>query len=156
FNFGVPCYRPWGCPYPYYYRPYPVYVAPPPVVFAPAPVVVQPAPVVVPAPPVIRSQAPVPEVVTASSPVTDARQLSGEKQLQRLQDGDEGARADAAIQLGRLKADSAVDALITCLAKDSSPAVRETAARALGLIAAPRSVSALARAGQVDSDRDVR
>ena len=42
------------------------------------------------------------------------------------------------------------------LREDGSPVVREAAARALGLIALPASLSALQNAAQADEDRDVR
>jgi HEAT repeat protein len=60
------------------------------------------------------------------------------------------------MQLGRLRAGRAVEALTHALEQDSSPAVREAAARALGLIAAPSSLAALQRAAGADEDRDVR
>jgi HEAT repeat protein len=77
-------------------------------------------------------------------------------QLQRLRSGDENARRDAAMELGRAKASQAIDALTTMLASDQSPAVRDAAARALGLIASPRSLTPLIHAAQADNDRDVR
>jgi len=42
------------------------------------------------------------------------------------------------------------------LASDRSPAVRDSAARALGLIGSRASLAALDRAAQSDDDRDVR
>ena len=65
-------------------------------------------------------------------------------------------RADAAIRLGRNKDAQAVPHLTQTLRSDSSPAVREAAARGLGLIGAPASLSALQNAAQADDDRDVR
>jgi HEAT repeat protein len=49
-----------------------------------------------------------------------------------------------------------VGPLSALLTSDRSPAVRETAARALGLIGSPQAVTALTRAAQADTDRDVR
>jgi HEAT repeat protein len=49
-----------------------------------------------------------------------------------------------------------VDPLAATLAGDRSPAVRDAAARALGLIASPQALPALERAAQADADRDVR
>jgi HEAT repeat protein len=76
--------------------------------------------------------------------------------LQLLRSPDECARRDAAMDLGRMRTDRAVDPLTATLAGDHSPVVRDAAARALGLIAAPRSLTALIRAAQADNDRDVR
>ena len=165
---GYPCYGP------YYYRPYyPVVVAPAPVVVTPAPVyqtvpVVQPGyepapapipaprPVPAPAPALAPAGAPASGIVTAHTPVADGRHTAIEQHLQRLSDPDERVRADDALQLGRMKASEAVDALTASLAGDRSPGVREAAARALGLIASPRSLPALQRAAGADDDRDVR
>jgi HEAT repeat protein len=60
------------------------------------------------------------------------------------------------MSLGRLKAERAVDPLAATLAGDRSPAVRDAAARALGLVGSPRGLTALKYAAQADSDRDVR
>jgi HEAT repeat protein len=76
--------------------------------------------------------------------------------LQQLTNPDEKVRADVVIQLGRMRAERAVDPLAATLAGDASPAVRETAARALGLIGSTRALPALNRAAQADNDRDVR
>jgi len=158
---GIPVYRPWGYyGYPYYgwgyYRP--VYIAPPPVIYGAAPVVVQPAPVIVGASPEsapVSSQATVPPISTVSSPA-DKGQSAFEYNMQMLRAKEESVRRDATMELGRMKADRAVDALTATLAGDASPVVRDAAARALGLIASPRSLSALIRAAQADNDRDVR
>ena len=157
-----PC---WGYGYPYYYRPYAVYVAPPPVVVQPAPVyqavpVVQPAyaspvsaaaaapaPAADPAPPL----APVP-----AAAASDGRQAEIDRALQQLGGPDDKARVEAAMQLGRMKAKRAVQPLTTTLEGDHSPAVRDAAARALGLIDAPAALTALQHAAQSDDDRDVR
>jgi hypothetical protein len=154
---GPVYYRPYPYyyhPYPYYYRPYgAVYIAPPPVVVEPAPVVqavpVAPQPVyAAPAPPST-------PVVAKSQPVENT---AGEANfyLQKLADADERVRADSVMHLGRLRASQAVDPLAATLAGDRSPAVREAAARALGLIGSPNAMPALQRAAQADNDRDVR
>jgi hypothetical protein len=153
---GIPVYRPWcGCGY--YYRPYyPVYV-PPPVYIAPAPVVLQPAPVVQPAYQ-IPAPAPAPAVTTASAqyPAADNRQAETERNLQLLADPDERVRLGSVLQLGRSRADRAVDPLAATLAGDRTPAVREAAARSLGLLGSPKALPALYQAAQSDSDHDVR
>jgi hypothetical protein len=152
--FGYYGYGPYyGYPYAY---PYPVYAAP---VVYPAPVVAQPA-----------CPAPVaaPARLTASTPVTaqaspqgatipvSARLEDVDTALQQLAGGDDRNRAEAAVQLGRLHALRAVDSLIRTLEQDRSPTVREAAARGLGLIAAPSSLTALQNAAQADDDREVR
>src|SRR5262245_44838850 len=76
--------------------------------------------------------------------------------LSQLRDPSETVRRDAAMDLGRMKAQKAVDPLIQLLSKDASPIARDGAARALGLIASPRSLNALIYASQADNDRDVR
>jgi hypothetical protein len=164
-----PCYRPYyyGYPYPYpYYAPGAVIVAgPPAVVAAPAPaaVVVGSAaspPPAVPAPPTAPAPAPVPEAMAASlpplTPVARGARPSLGADLGALNDPDAKARAEASIHLGRLKDDRAVQPLVRTLQEDASPAVREAAARGLGLIASPASLSALQNAAQSDDDRDVR
>jgi hypothetical protein len=146
-NIGIPVYpRPYYGPYygyPYGYYAPPVYVAPPPVVisqppvYAPAP---QPAPVVRSAPPSGYEGV---EQVGAPRPAVDAKQQADiNRNLQLLNDSDERVRSDSAMDLGRLKAQNAL--------------VRESAARALGLIASPRGLNALQTAAQADADRDVR
>jgi hypothetical protein len=160
-NFGAPAYyhpRPW---YGYSYAPY--YYPAPAVIYAPPPVVVRPAPYYVEAtPPVTTSPAPtvvaVPAVTTSTSSIVPIRNESTQADtfLARLSDANEQTRRDAAMELGRMKAQSAIDPLTTLLAKDSSAAVRDAAARGLGLIAAPRSLNALIYAAQADADRDVR
>ena len=76
--------------------------------------------------------------------------------LQKLSDPSETVRRDAAVDLGRMKATTAVEALTDVLAKDASPIARDGAARGLGLIASPRSLNALIYAAQADNDREVR
>lgn len=155
-NIGFPgCYRPW---YPYYggyyypaYPPpyYPVYAAPPPTV------VVQPAPVVQTSsaePPVYASPAPV--VTRAASPGPQNGEV--ERHLQLLADPNEQVRIESVLQLGRLSAQQAIDPVAATLAGDRSPAVREAAARSLGLMGSPKALPALQRAAQMDPDRDVR
>ena len=164
-NLGVPVYGPWWG-YPCYYRPYPVVVAPAPVIVQPAPVVqaapvVQPVPVVQgtchapPSPPASVPATP-PPPLAAPAPPPDDRAGDVDRNLRLLDDRDERVRAEAAIQLGRMQAQRATDRLLSTLATDTSPAVRESAARALGLIGSRRTLPALQHAAQADGDRDVR
>lgn len=177
-NVGPGC-RPWGCG-PWYggcgwYRPFPlvyygVYVPPPAprVIVQPAPVVVQPAPAVVQPAPLITETAPPPEsspvaprpvapAITSVSVVSRGEPPAvATDHLKNLADPDEGVRQTAAIELGRMHAEQALDALAATLAGDASPGVRDAAARALGLLGSPRALPALTRAAQADSDRDVR
>ena len=144
-NLGAPYYyRPYYHPYPYYYYdPYPVYVAPPAVVVQPAyasPVEAVPAPT------------PVPQSIQPTALRLDAV----EQQMQLLDNGDDHVRADAAVQLGRMKATRAVQPLMRLLAGDRSASVRESSARALGLIGDTATLPALQRAAQADDDHDVR
>lgn len=151
---GAPYYRPWypyyGYGYPYGY-PYPVYVAPPPVIVQPAPIIQQ-APVAQPAP---AYQAPAPTPLTSRS-APAAEPAGVDHHLQMLANSDDNVRAESVIELGRMKARRAVDPLAATLSGDRSPMVRETAARALGLIGSPQALPALQHAAQADSDRDVR
>src|SRR6185437_11835777 len=57
--------------------------------------------------------------------------------LQQLRGGDEQARADAAVRLGRLRNERAIGPLVKALNSDGSPIAREAAARGLGLIGSP-------------------
>jgi len=165
---GAPLYRPHYHHYghyhyhglPYYYAP-PVVYAPPPVVYAPAPIVVRqppydsqyaPAPSVVPVPSSNASQSA--PVVPVRNDTTVSNQAEG--LLTRLKDSADTVRRDAAMDLGRMKSQQSIDALIATMSKDPSPIVRDAAARGLGLIASPRSLSALIYAAQADADRDVR
>jgi hypothetical protein len=175
------CYRGWGgWGYGGFYRPYGfgVVVAPPPVVVGAAPVVVQqPAivqqPVVVqptytpPPPPPSQAPAPLPmptpstttanaapDVMQAVAVSSSSADISGA--LQQLRNGDEQARADAAVRLGRIRSETAIGPLVKALNSDSSPKVREAAARGLGLIGSSTALSALQYAAQADDDREVR
>jgi len=153
---GFPIYPHYCGPYcgPYYYRPYPVYVAPAPVYVQPAPVYVQPVQPAYQAAPAPTSAYP-PAPVTAYSPGS-TREDDIQRYTQGLQHTDPRQRAEAAVQLGRLRATGAVPSLTAMLTNDRSPAVRDAAARALGLIGSADALSALQRAAQVDDDRDVR
>jgi hypothetical protein len=180
---GPAYYRPYRCGWGYggFYRPYGfgVVVAPPVVVGA-APVVVQ-QPAVVQQPVVVQpaytpssplpSQAPAPLPMPTPTPATAdasaapdvmpaAATRTGnadiDAALQQLRAGDEQARADAAVRLGRLRAEQAVGPIVKALNSDSSPKVREAAARGLGLIGSPSALSALQYAAQADDDREVR
>ena len=154
-GFGGPgYYRPWYGGHPW--GPYPYYV-PGPVVYEPAPIIVRPAPVIVqsaPAPAPLATPTPPSPVVPAQSFTPVSPQV--DQLLRKLTDANDTVRRDAAMDLGRMKAQSGIDALTKLLSKDASPAVRDAAARALGLIASPRSLNALIYAAQADADRDVR
>lgn len=148
---GAPFYfHPWYPSCTYYYQPYPVYVAPAPVVVQAAPVV-QPVPAFQTAPP---PSAPAVRQAYAAQVVDAQAEIS--RNLSLLSDPSENTRAESVLQLGRLRAEQAVDPLAATLAGDRSPLVREAAARALGLIGSPRALPALQRAAQADADRDVR
>jgi hypothetical protein len=171
-NFGFPIYGHGPCChhgyygyYPYYYRrpvivEQPVVVQPTPIVVQqPAPVVVQPPPVVAPRPVAVQSYSdPQPAQVPMLQPLStsNAAPADIERFLGQLSNPDERVRSDAVMDLGRMRAEQAVDPLTATLAGDQSPAVRESAARALGLIGSPRALTALTRAAQADADRDVR
>jgi hypothetical protein len=171
-NLGCPvCYRPWGCYHPcgfsFYYRPYPIYVEGAPVVVQPAPVVVQPVPVAqatVAAPPATAQAAPAGQPVyravapdgAVQTTAYNGQQPDIDHNLQLLSDANDQVRGDAVMGLGRLKAARAVEPLTATLAGDRSPAVRDAAARALGLIGDTRALTALKYAAQADADRDVR
>jgi hypothetical protein len=160
---GYGYYAPYG--YPYYYGVPPVtvvgaapapagpYVAQqaPPATVLPVPTAAGPA--IGPAPSIASTSAPAATIVQASNTESASRVAT---LLPQLNNAQEHVRRDAAMDLGRLKSAKAVDALVKMLASDSSPVAREAAARALGLIAAPQSLTALIRAAQVDDDRDVR
>jgi hypothetical protein len=155
-----------------YYPYYPYYYYPPPVVVQPAPLVAQPAYAVpaapaapalaaptAPAAPAAPAGSSAPEVVVAPVPrpaPADAREADINRRIEHLSNPNAQARADVAIDLGRMKAEKAVDALIGTLSRDASPVVREASARALGLIGSPRALPALQHAAQADEDRDVR
>jgi epoxyqueuosine reductase len=76
--------------------------------------------------------------------------------LTALNDPNPQSRADAIIALGRSRDRQAVAPITRALREDGSPIVRESAARALGLIGMTASLDALQRAAQADPDRDVR
>ncbi len=164
----------WG--YGGFYRPYGfgVVVAPSPlIVGAAAPVVVQQPVVVQPtysptyAPPVQAPAAPAPAPLPMPTPTSAAPavmptgatrtgNVDVETILQDLRGGDEQARADAAVCLGRLRVERAVGPIVKALNSDSSAKVREAAARGLGLIGSSSALSALQYAAQADDDREVR
>jgi hypothetical protein len=180
------CYRPWGwgCGA-YYYPGYPYYVAPPPVYVAPAPaVVVQQAPppppvmqqsgappaeevappprpvpstsMAPPPPPAPVAIQPASATVPARAANNPARQQDITHYVNQLADANDGTRLDSVMQLGRMHAYRAIDPLAATLAGDRSPAVREAAAKALGMIGSPKGLPALQRAAQIDGDHDVR
>ncbi|MHB1422167.1 MAG: HEAT repeat domain-containing protein [Gemmataceae bacterium] len=172
-------YGGYGCGYGGFYRPYGFGVA-----FA-SPIVVGAAPVVVQQPTVVQQPVVVQPAYTPSAPspppstplpmptpttTTDAsatpdllpavavgnRRPDFATALQQLRYGDEQARADAAVSLGRMRAERAIGPIVKALNSDSSPKVREAAARGLGLIGSPTALGALQYAAQADDDREVR
>jgi HEAT repeats len=155
---GLPIYpAPWYGPYGYpYYQPYPVYVSPPPVYVAPAPAVVQPAPTVYQPVPAVQSRSQNYEELPPPRANTTANQPDISRFLQQMSSGEERVRADAALELGRMKAQQALDPLCSLLNSDNSPQVRETAARALGLLGNSRALPVLQNAALADNDREVR
>ncbi|MFN4259803.1 MAG: HEAT repeat domain-containing protein [Gemmataceae bacterium] len=170
---GCGYYRPYRppCYYGprYIYRPYYPVVVPAPVYVQPAPVVVQqPATVVQPlyqpptylAPeptPLPSTPLPAPTPLHAPTPLAPvSRQGDVNRYLADLSSTEEGTRFQSATQLGRMRVEQAIDPLAATLAGDHSPAVREAAARALGLIGSPRALPALQQASRHDADRDVR
>jgi hypothetical protein len=152
----------WPCCYPAYVAPAPVYYAPYPYYVVPAPVAVQSAPAPAPvqaAPKPVVAAPPQPVTATpALTPVSTSNAAPEEvmASVKMLSDPDEKVRFQAVTQLGRLKSAGAVDPLAATLTGDRSAAVREAAARALGLICDPRALPALQRAVLADSDHDVR
>src|SRR5205823_3891479 len=105
--------------------------------YSPAPVASE----AIPNPP-MASATPLP-TVTNVIPVSNQASSQVDGLIRQLSQTSDTARRDTALQLGRLKANSAVDALSNMLAKDTSPIARDGAARALGLIASPTSLKAL-------------
>jgi hypothetical protein len=179
-----PYYYPY--PYYYRPYPVVVAAPPPPVVVVPAaapvaavPVVqaapvpvVQAAPVPPPPPPapvapVVAHAPPSPAPVTPAvapaplppAPIAVAQPVAANeasRSLNELHHADERVRAEAAVQLGRAQTGQAVGPLSASLAGDGSPAVREAAARALGLIGDAAALPALERAAGADPDAEVR
>src|SRR5262249_5742138 len=144
--------------HPYHcYRPYPVVFAP--AVIVPGPTVVQPVEVVQPVYPAPVQVAPAQTATTQPAPAStaltpvpnnsvrtvassDSRARDIEHYLQTLNSGDEKQRIEAMMQLGRLRAEQSADVMSGILSNDRSPAVREAAARALGLLGSPRALAA--------------
>jgi hypothetical protein len=166
FGIGIPLYVGPGpyYSYPYYYPP--AYVAPAPTVVyqtAPPTVVGSPPPTTEILPPP-QSRTPLSTPPPANSPpglinvIPASNKVSPQVDaiVRQLGDANDTVRRDAAVELGRLKALNAVDALVNVLSKDTSPIARDGAARGLGLIASPRSLNALIYSAQSDNDRDVR
>ncbi len=170
---GVPC---WGYPgpyygpgYGYYYRP--VYLPPPTVIVQPTPVAVAvPVPPPAPAPvstcasveqPCAPPPAPGYSVSPVAAPTSGLAVVarSARPDIERvtgLASTEEGERARAAVEAGRRKDRRALGQLQQLLRQDSSPQVRDAAARGLGLIGDPSSLAALQHAAQADEDREVR
>jgi HEAT repeat protein len=127
------------------------------VIVQPSPVVVQP---VSPAPATVShsptTAEPPLQLLPPPRPVDPSRQKGLEVHLRQLQSADERTRAETAVELGRMQVPRAVGPLIRLLKEDPSPAVRESAARGLGLIGETNALAALQYAAQADADRDVR
>jgi hypothetical protein len=174
FPIGYPCYGPYYRPYYYgypYYAPAVVVAAPPPAIIvqqpAPAPAgsSYQPAPPSTP-PPTLPAPTPIssgsafqtqpPPLAPVVAQSTQDLAPETDRLVRLLRDPGEGARVSAAMQLGRGKVMQAVEPLTQTLNGDSSARVRDAAARALGLIAAPSSLNALQTAAQADDDTEVR
>jgi hypothetical protein len=151
----------------------PVYVAPAvvaaPVVVTAAPPAPSAAPSAAPAPapannnntqepPQLHQPTPVPPVGPTPAAYNNApNQLApAGGAWDDLSSANERVRADAVMQLARTRDRRAVRPLRRMLRNDPSPAVREAAARGLGLIGAPVALPALQDAAQEDADRDVR
>ena len=84
--------------------------------------------------PVVTGSAPASSGVALNGPQPSALGQAGvDSLLQQLNQSDENVRRDAIMDLGRMKADRAIDPLTSALNTDSSPVVRDAAARALGL-----------------------
>lgn len=161
------CYRPYG--FGVAFAPPLVVGAAPVVVQQPAvvqqPVVVQPAYTPSSPPPQSPAPLPMPTPTTTDASTTPEilptravanSRLDYSTALQQLRSGDEQGRAEAAVTLGRMRATQAIGPLVKALNSDSSPLVREAAARGLGLIGSPTALSALQYAAQADDDREVR
>src|SRR5688572_20413728 len=132
-NFGVPAYyhRPYyGYGWAPYYAPAPIYYEPAPVVVVrPAPVVVRSEPQVTYSPPPVITDVPPPPPAPIVRAVSQTTSPAADGLLAKLGDAKETVRRDAAMDLGRMRSQQAVDALMNLLAKDSSPIVRDAAAR---------------------------
>jgi HEAT repeat protein len=94
--------------------------------------------------------------IVAATPVSRNGEAEIDACIQQLRSSQDQTRAEALVQLGRLKAERATGPMVKALNDDPTPAVREAAARGLGLIGARSALPALQRAALQDSDRDVR
>lgn len=161
WGFGLYIGRPYA--YPYYrpaviVRPAPIYVGPPPVIVQPAPLIsvaqtlepdyAAPAPATAP---------PTPPTLPAPTPLpTSAQTVSANADLEALNDPQPQTRVEAVLRLGRRKDIRAVRPLVRILQEDSSPQVREAAARALGLLGSAEALPGLQQAASADPEREVR
>ena len=160
---GGPVYRPYY-PYPYYgygyYRP--AYYGPAPIYLEAPPMVVVPSRAAACSPcaqPSVSQASPIPSeppVIQIGAQLETPATTSVEGHLANLRNPSEAVRANSVLELGRMRAATAVDPLNATLAGDQSPVVRDAAARALGMIGSPRSLTVLMHSGQADADRDVR
>jgi HEAT repeat protein len=96
--------------------------------------------------------------MTAASvvPAATVSATSQKTMLQQLEHPDENARREAALELGRSRAQDAIEPLCVRLANDSSAQVREASARALGMIGSARAMQSLQRSAVGDGDALVR
>ncbi len=150
---GRPCYGPPPC----YYRPYPIYVRPAAYYVQPVTVIEQ-VPVYTAAPatlPVPIASTPAPVIARAHS-TSIGTDDDIQRYQQQLQNPEPRERAEAVVQLGRLRAPGSLASLTATLSNDRSPLVREAAARSLGLFGASDALDALQRAAQNDEDPQVR
>jgi hypothetical protein len=165
---------PYAYPYPYYAPGYvvpaapvyqvapatvaPSYQLPPPATVVPAPTAAAnntaPAPYVAPAP--TATTAPTFQAAAAVIPASNRTTPQADALVRQLADPSDTVRRDAALELGRMKALSAIDAITNVLQKDSSPVARDGAARGLGLLGSAQAMRALIYAAQADNDREVR
>jgi hypothetical protein len=107
--------------------------------------------------PTVIGSAPASPGVTIHGPQLSTFSQTGvDSLLQLLHQSDANVRRDAIMDLGRMKAERAIDPVTAAMNTDANPVVRDAAARALGLIGNSRSLPALIRAAQSDNDRDVR
>jgi hypothetical protein len=155
--FGPGYYPGYYYPPPYYYYPPPppVVIAPPVQVVSPPATIIRSASPITPEVP-YQAPAPTPAPELLPPPAGEDKQAAFAPSLEKLRDPNEQVRADTVMQLGRQRVAGAVDAITVTLKDDSSPVVREAAARALGLIGSRASIPALQRASLADTNAQVR
>src|SRR5262249_26280144 len=95
------------------------------------------------------------EQVAAPMPA-GAPAAAGDGAMQALGSADERARSDAAMELGRIRAEAAGDRLANLPANGPRPPARGNAPRHLGPYGPPPRRQPLRYAAQADNARDVR